>query len=110
VDVIEPNTESKPFVPALERFALPAPPEPTVTVIVVPEETAYPVAVLKPPAPPPPPIQVPPPPPPATTKYSTVGVTKRAKLNDPELVQIYVLYPPEVIIVGLPVVLVAAKE
>jgi hypothetical protein len=93
------------------------PPAPTVTVIAEPDATANPEAVSNPPAPPPPAfqpsfIEPPPPPPPATTRYSTDDVVGRTgadpNKSDPELVQVYILYPPEVMIVGLPVVLVAA--
>jgi hypothetical protein len=84
-----------------------APPEPTVTVIAEPVATAYPAAVNNPPAPPPPPF---PPPPPATTKYSTVEGGAAAGTKDivPLVVQVYILYPPATVIVGLPVVLVGS--
>ena len=63
-----------PSLPAAPVEEPPVPPAPTVTAIVAPDVTAYPLAVLYPPAPPPPPPLAPPlPPPPATTKYSTVG-------------------------------------
>jgi hypothetical protein len=103
--VILEKTDESPFVPCTPPLAAPAPPPPTVTVIGVPEATAKPVSVLYPPAPPPP--KLPPPPPPATTKYSTVDVTGTKDI-EPLVVQVYILYPPAVVIVGEPVVLVAA--
>jgi hypothetical protein len=93
VDVIEPNTESLPLLPAGPDVvpAIAAPPAPTVTVIGEPAVIAYPVAVLYPPAPPPPPPSqpTPPEPPPATTRYSTVGVA-------PEGLSI-VIPPPDIV-------------
>ena len=69
------SVELPPAEPFARPVEVPAPPAPTVTVILEPTVTEYPVADKTPPAPPPPPplleLTTPPPPPPATHKYST---------------------------------------